>query len=552
MSHPDLESPEVDQSTLEAWGTHLGRPITDPAALREQLGAGSLPEAFAVTARRRPGVEAIRVGDRGVSHAQLDVMAGRAAAALARLGVVVGSRVMVIADVGIEEIAAYLGILRLGATVVLVNPALTRPEMQAMALGAGAEVVVGSGPGLVTAVSAVSQVDAVTGLRPSDRDTVPTLLGDITETGLGVVEVPPDAVAVLAFTSGTTGHPKPTPLSHRNLLASVRGAMAAWRWTEQDHLIHSLPISHQHGLSGVHATLLAGSRLTLLGSFDPERTVQAVMSDASIHFGVPTIHQRLLDALGTARARELGRLRLAVSGSGPLPRELALRYREATGRSLLERYGTTESGLDVSNPYFGDRIPGRVGLVLPGVELALVDESGSPAAEGETGEILVRGPQVFAGHVGDLGSEQPFMRGWFRTGDLGSRDLDTGYLAIMGRTKEVIISGGMNIYPREVEDVLRRHPAVTDAVVLGIPSHRWGEEVVAIVSPPTVNREELLRYSAEHLASYKRPKRVVLVEEVPRDGVGKPKRDEVLRLIPPAGAEMPLDGIGSPARYEMP
>lgn len=371
------------------------------------------------------------------------------------------------------------------------------------------------------------------------------MLQDVSDDLLPVEPVAPEAVAILAFTSGSTGRPKPTPLSHRNLLASVRGVMAAWRWGDGDHLIHSLPISHQHGLSGVHATLLAGSRATLLGSFDPEATLRTVESGASIHFGVPTIHQRLLDTLGE-RALVLGRLRLSVSGSGPLSPELAARYLEQTGQSLLERYGTTESGLDVSNPYEGDRVPGRVGIPLPGVELAVVDAMGSPVGRGETGEILVRGPHVFTGYLGVELAEQPFLAGWFRTGDLGTSDTETGYLGIMGRTKDVIISGGMNVYPREVEEVLRSHPAVTDAVVVGVASTHWGEEVVALVAPPTVDREGLARFTAHHLASYKRPKRVFLVEEIPRNSVGKTQHDSVLRLIPPAGAEVPPDGIGSP------
>ena len=540
-----LESAELDPRDVDAWAMHGRRRIVDPVAYREHLGAGSLPEAFASAARRRPAALAISVGEVSVTHGELDVMAGRAAACLAALGISAGSRVMLLADVGVEEIAAYLGVLRLGATVVLVNPTLTSSEMRPMAIGGQAEVIVGSGSGLATALDTnpPGLKDAL-GLREPDREAVPRLLHDLTDTKRPPQAVASEAVAVLAFTSGTTGLPKPTPLSHRNLLASVRAVMSAWRWTEGDHLVHSLPISHQHGLSGVHATLLAGSRATLLGRFDPETTIRAVESGASIHFGVPAIHQRLLDSLGE-RARNLGGLRLAVSGSGRLPIELAVRYRAETGQSLLERYGTTESGLNVSNPYEGDRIAGRVGIPLPGVEVALAGESGTSVDEGDTGEILVRGPQVFSGYLGVTKAEQPFTGAWFRTGDLGSRDPETGYLRIVGRTKEVIITGGMNVYPREVEDVLRRHPGVTDAVVIGVASERWGEEVVAVVAPATLDHQGLARLSAEHLAPYKRPKRLVVVDEIPRDSVGKTRREALLQLIPPDGAGMPLDGIGS-------
>jgi malonyl-CoA/methylmalonyl-CoA synthetase len=377
------------------------------------------------------------------------------------------------------------------------------------------------------------------GLRAADRETGVALIDDLTDAVHPVDRVAPEATALLAFTSGSTGRPKPTPLSHRNLLASVRGAMAAWRWSEREHLVHSLPISHQHGLSGVNATMLAGSRATLLGGFDAKKLLLSVESGATVHFGVPAIYQRLLETLDE-RTAHLGRLRLAVSGSGPLPVELARRYKEETGESLLERYGTTESGLDVSNPYQGDRVPGQVGLPLPGVEVALVDETGSLVGEGQKGEIVIRGPHVFTGYLGE-GVVQPFFGEWFRTGDLGHIDPVSGFLVIVGRTKDVIITGGMNVYPREVEDVMRRHPEVGDVVVVGVASERWGEEVVALVSPASVDRKELVRLGIEHLAPYKRPKRVVLVDEIPRSSVGKTRREHLLGLIPPDGAEMPPD-----------
>jgi malonyl-CoA/methylmalonyl-CoA synthetase len=296
----------------------------------------------------------------------------------------------------------------------------------------------------------------------------------------------------------------------------------------------------------VHATLLAGSRATLLGSFDGEETLDTVVRGAgTVHFGVPATYQRLLDRLG-ARVMGLSALRLAVSGSDSLPVDIALRYSEQVGQDLLERYGTTEAGLNVSNPYLGVRMPGLVGLPLPGVEVALADKSGNPVGEGEAGEILIRGPHVFSGYLGIAESSQPFVQGWFGTGDLGISDPETRYLRIVGRTKEVIITGGMNVYPREVEEVLRRHPRVTDAAVIGVASARWGEEVVAVVSPVDLDPDAVLGFAADRLAPYKRPKRVFPVEVIPRSDVGKLRRAAVDRIIPLAGAEVPPDGIGSP------
>jgi malonyl-CoA/methylmalonyl-CoA synthetase len=367
------------------------------------------------------------------------------------------------------------------------------------------------------------------------------VLGELGGDYMPAEAIDPGSTAVLAFTSGTTGRRKPTPLSHRNLLASIQGAMQAWRWSRHDHLVHSLPVSHQHGLSGLHATLLAGSQATLLGSFDPESTLEVVGEGATIHFGVPTIHERLLDGLGD-RARLLSSLRISISGSGPLSVALFHRYREEVGVPLLERYGTTESGLDVSNPYTGPRVAGSVGIPLPGVEVAIVDESGEVAATGDSGEIVIRGPHVFSGYEDVEQWEQPFIGDWFRTGDIGAFE-GSGHLRILGRAKEVIISGGMNVYPREVEDVLRNDPGVNDIAVVGVPSGRWGEEVVAFVTPSTADASALMEAAVRRLAPYKRPKRVITTDHLPRNAVGKLQTAKLIEMIPSADPDVPPDEI---------
>jgi malonyl-CoA/methylmalonyl-CoA synthetase len=310
--------------------------------------------------------------------------------------------------------------------------------------------------------------------------------------------------------------------------------MGAWRWSRDDVLVHALPLFHQHGLSGVHATLLAGSRAVVHSKFDADRLCAALRAErASVLFAVPAIYERLVKA-GDAGA--LAGLRLAVSGSAPLPPALAERIRAVAGDVPLERYGTTESGLNISNLYAGPRRAGSVGLPLPGVEAVLVDADGSRVADGENGEIVLRGPQVFAGYRGDAGGTQEsfFDGGWFRTGDLGCRDPGDGFISITGRLKEVIISGGMNVYPREVELALEESPAVARAAVVGVPSERWGEEVVAAVvaeAGAEVNGDELLQLASRRLAPYKRPKRVVVVDQLPLNQMGKLVRAEVVRLV---------------------
>jgi malonyl-CoA/methylmalonyl-CoA synthetase len=301
-------------------------------------------------------------------------------------------------------------------------------------------------------------------------------------------------------------------------------------------LVHALPLFHQHGLGGVHATLLAGSRAVIHSRFDPQRLCDATERDsASVLFAVPSMYARLAEWDGTVGA-DLRSLRLMVSGSASLSPPLSERIAELTGEPPLERYGSTEGGLDISNPYEGPRLPGMVGLALPGIELAIADPQGRPLAHGADGEIVVRGPQVFAGYRTnpEATAEAFHPGGWFRTGDVGRIDPDSGYLQITGRLRELIISGGMNIYPREVEFALEAHPGVLRAAVVGVPSERWGEEVVAAVvayagsEPPG---EELLAFARSRLAPYKCPKRVVVVGELPVNAIGKVVAAEVRKLF---------------------
>jgi malonyl-CoA/methylmalonyl-CoA synthetase len=324
------------------------------------------------------------------------------------------------------------------------------------------------------------------------------------------------------------------PLSHANLLSSIRAAMRAWRWVPEDVLVHALPLSHQHGLGGVHATLLSGSRAVVHGEFDPCTFCATIGSEGTtVIFAVPAIYERLVEWEG-AREADFSSLRLAISGSAALSPALARRVSELLGLDVLERYGSTESGLSVSNPYDGSRKFGSVGLPLPGTELSVVDDEGQCLAPGEDGEIVLRGPQVFSSYLNlpDATREAFYSPGWFRTGDIGRVDPEDGYLTVTGRSKELIISGGLNVYPREVELALESHPEVERAAVVGAPSERWGEEVVAFMVPVkggAVDAEALADHVREHLSAYKCPKRFIEIGELPRDEMGKVQRDELIR-----------------------
>jgi malonyl-CoA/methylmalonyl-CoA synthetase len=507
-------------NSIDAWRRHLGGDV-DPEALRAELAAGTLAEAFAATAAARADDPALTIDGAARTHGELDDAAARFATALRQRGVAPGDAILLATPSSMAMVEAYVGALRAGAVVVLANPSYTASELNHLATDSGAVAAVAAGPAraLVTGmVDVVLEPEDVAGTEPLPLD--------------------PDAAAqagLLAYTSGTTGKPKAVPLTHANVLASVRAVLRAWRWSADDVLVHALPLFHQHGLSGVNATLLSGARGVLHSRFDPGTVCATIAAErATVVLGVPAMYERLAGWEGFAAA-DLGSLRLVVSGSAPLSPALAERVAAVVGQVPLERYGTTESGLDVSNLYEGPRRPGTVGIPLPGIEMRVVDEAGETLDDGTDGEIVVRGPHVFAGYRGDpeATAESFFAAGWFRTGDLGRIDPEDGFLSITGRKKELIISGGMNVYPREIELALEESEAVAQAAVVGVPSERWGEAVVAAVVPAagTVDEEALLAFVAERLAPYKRPKRVVAIEALPVNHMGKVVRAELGALL---------------------
>ncbi|MGH3151601.1 MAG: class I adenylate-forming enzyme family protein, partial [Streptosporangiaceae bacterium] len=425
-----------------------------------------------------------------------------------------GDRVLIAAAASAGFIRCYLGALRAGAVVVLANPGYTAAELRHLVTDSGA-VLAFADPGPARLLATLGPDPLVT----LDIRQLPEATGRPAE----IVPGPGDT-AQLAYTSGTTGRSKGVPLTHRQLLTSIRSAMAAWRWSGDDVLAHALPLYHQHGLSGVHTALIAGGTAHIMSRFSPAGLVAAIETTrASVTFAVPTIYQALMDSPAAA-APGLRGLRIAVCGSAPLSPVLAGQLAEALGRVPLIRYGTTESGLGVSNPVDDPR-GDTVGVPLPGVQARI--QAGSGAAEfGADGEIQLRGPQVFAGYWHDPAATQAAFTadGWFRTGDIGAVDPATGHLRIRGRTKELIITGGLNVYPREVEVALEEHPAVAEAAVAGLPHERWGEQVTAWVvlrAGHGFDEAALIAYARERLAAYKCPKQVFELPALPRNHVGK-------------------------------
>ena len=342
-------------------------------------------------------------------------------------------------------------------------------------------------------------------------------------------------LAAIVFTSGTTASPRGAMLTHANLLAGAEVVRLAWRLGEDDGLVLALPWFHVHGLGlGVNGSLLAGARLLVLPRFDAAAALDACeRADATVFFGVPTMYARLAEVMrgSPRRAAAAASLRLMVSGSAPLPVALWETVRALCGLEVLERYGMTETMITVSNPHDGERRPGSIGLPLPGIETRLMRDEDGDGDAGE-GELLVRGPTVFAGYWRRSEDRRAVVdaQGWMHTGDVVRRDPD-GYLRVCGRRRELIITGGHNVHPREVEEVLELHPAVVEAGVAGRPSADWGEEVIAHIVPadraaPPSSRE-LDEWCRDRLAPYKRPREWRRVESIPRNALGKVLRHEL-------------------------
>ena len=525
------------------WAAHLEEPV-DRDALLAQLGSGSLAREFAATASSAGDGPALTIGELTYTHRELDRRAALLGGWLAGHGVRPGDLVLLAGRTSHELVAAYLGTLRCGATAFPVDAGSTAAELGAL--------VDDARPAAAFCDESASSALAT---LPEARRPGLMLALDSGAEGIGVEEAieggephepaSPDAPAIVAFTSGTTGAPKGVPLSHANVLASIRAVMMAWGWERDEVLVHALPLSHQHGLGGLHATLLAGSHAVLEARFEPEAFCErAGAVAATAVMAVPTIWERLDDWDGPARAA-LARLRIGISGSAPLPAALALRVRDWLGQLPLERYGSTEAGLNLSNPLRGERGPGSVGYPLPGIEVRILDGEGGDVAPGEDGELVVRGPQVFDGYLRrPRETEAAFTAdGWFRTGDIARQDPADGSIAITGRGKDMIITGGLNVFPREVEAALEEHAAVSGSAVVGVSSPRWGEEVVAFVvarAGGSPDPEELIAHCRERLSGFKCPKRVLVVDGLPTNEMGKVRRDELSRMAQQGGA----DGAG--------
>ncbi|GJE28058.1 malonate--CoA ligase [Methylobacterium organophilum] len=463
------------------------------------------------------------------SYADLIARSGAYAAALAALGVTPGARVAVQVEKSPEVIFLYLGAVRAGAVFLPLNTAYTGPEI-AYFLGDAEPALFVCDPARLEALSEVARQAGVPVVRTLDAAGRGSLAEAADAADGDVADVPrgPDDLAAILYTSGTTGRSKGAMLSHDNLASNALTLAQYWRFTAGDVLIHALPVFHTHGLFVATNTVLAtGGSMLFLPKLDPKQ-ILAVMPRATAMMGVPTFYTRLLKEPGLTR-EATAHMRLFVSGSAPLLAETHREWSERTGHAILERYGMTETNMNTSNPYEGARVPGTVGFPLPGVALRVVDpETGEAKGEGAVGMIEVKGPNVFKGYwrLPEKTAAEFKTDGYFITGDLGLIDRD-GYVHIVGRGKDLIITGGYNVYPKEVETEIDALPGVVESAVIGLPHADFGEGVTAVVVAGENAPDEaaLLRALEGRLARFKVPKRVLFARELPRNTMGKVQKN---------------------------
>ena len=464
-----------------------------------------------------------------LTYGDLLALSGQMASALVELGLRPGDRLAAQVEKSTEAVILYLATVRAGGVFLPLNTAYTATEMRYFLTDAEPAIFV-CDPARQGELSAAAKA-AGARIVTLDADGGGSLAEAAARAGADFATIvrERDDLAALLYTSGTTGRSKGAMLTHGNLVSNALTLREAWHYGPSDILIHALPIFHTHGLFvATNVTLLSGASMILLRKFDPAR-ILALMPRASVLMGVPTFYVRLLDESGLTR-EATSSMRLFISGSAPLLEDTHRRWQERTGHAILERYGMTETNMNVSNPYIGERIAGTVGQPLPGVELRITDPaSGEDVPAGEIGMIEVRGPNVFKGYwrMPEKTAEELRANGFFITGDLGRID-ERGYVQIVGRGKDLIISGGFNVYPKEVEAEIDAIPGVVESAVIGLPHRDFGEAVTAVVvAEAGAARDDaaIIAVLQQRLARFKLPKQVLFVESLPRNTMGKVQKN---------------------------
>jgi len=471
---------------------------------------------------------ALLPGGGAVHYDELAALSAQIAHALVAAGCRPGDRVAVQTDKHWETVALYLGCLRAGLVYLPLNTGYQRAELSYFFGDAEPRVIV-CRESAAEAIAALAPAATVLTLGTQGGTLLAAAEGR--ESSFETVERGADDLAAILYTSGTTGRSKGAMLTHRNLASNALTLVEEWGFTRGDVLLHALPIYHVHGLFvAIHCVLLSGSRTLWLPRFDAAE-VAALLPHATAMMGVPTFYTRLLTEPSFTR-ESCRNMRLFVSGSAPLLAETFAEFRERTGHTILERYGMTETGMNTSNPLDGERLAGTVGPPLPGVSIRIVGADGAPCGRGDIGAIEVKGPNVFAGYwrMPEKTREEFTADGYFKTGDVGCWSPE-GYVRIVGREKDLIISGGLNVYPKEIEERIDALDGVVESAVIGVPDPDFGEAVVAVVvARPghALDGPAVIAALKGEIAGFKVPKRVHFVADLPRNAMGKVQKN-VLR-----------------------
>tara|TARA_R110002072_G_scaffold23437_6_gene81143 strand:- start:13718 stop:15289 length:1572 start_codon:yes stop_codon:yes gene_type:complete len=468
---------------------------------------------------------------RRVSYAEADEMSARIASGLLQLGAVAGDRVTVQVEKSVENLFLYLACLRAGLVYHPLNPAYTPAELEYF-LGDAEPSIVVCAPDALNAVEPLLADSGAKAVLSLDAAGTGTLMERTSSAAplADVAQCDGSDMAALLYSSGTTGQPKGIMLSHDNLRSNAETLVQAWGFSASDRLLHMLPIYHVHGLFvAISCVLMSGSSMSWHAGFSDTGAV-AAMPGCTVMMGVPTYYTRLLNNPDFG-PECCANMRLFISGSAPLLAETFVEFEARTGHTILERYGMSETGMNTSNPLRGERRAGTVGPAIAGVTLRVVDDNGGDLAVGEIGNLQVRGPNVFSGywHMPDRTAEDFTADGFFNTGDKALIDAD-GYVSIVGRSKDMVICGGLNVYPKEVERVIDDIAGIKESAVIGVPHADFGEVVIAVIvvdegCPDVPTADQVIAHCKTQLANFKVPKRVELVDTLPRNAMGKVQKN---------------------------
>jgi malonyl-CoA/methylmalonyl-CoA synthetase len=500
----------------------------------------NLARVLSQSAGRYGEKTAVVFGDRTYSYYKIDRTAAKYAGCLERMGLKKGDRVAIQLPKCMEFLFVHLGNLTIGAVTVPLNPDYTPTEVKYFLADSGSSLLITDRKRFLRIGSAVGSIKGLqVALTDAEGPDGSLPLGERAEKAdtreRRRYPAGNDDAAMICYTSGTTGRSKGAVITHGNLVSNMKALQEIWAWTDRDRLLHVLPLFHIHGLAvAMHGALHAGSTVFMNGKFDPRLTWQTIEKEKiTLFMAVPTIYHRLMEVWSAMRP-DLRSIRVFISGSAPLSETLFQRFEKATGFRILERYGMTEAQMIASNPLEpARRVPRSVGYPLPGVEIRLASSEGNTVRPGEIGEVRVKGENVFKGYWRmPEKTAEAVQEGWLRSGDLGYQDPEDDFrLYLVGRSKELIISGGLNVYPKEVESALERHDAVEEAAVFGLPDEDFGETVSAAVvlkqGVPPPDPEKLRAFARQYLSGYKCPRKIFFLDSLPKNAMGKVQKEEL-------------------------